>query len=34
VFVAGDHHRSFDSKYNEFGLVKRENIKGRSFALW
>lgn len=34
VFVAGEHERSFDSRYEEFGLVKREAIKARSFALW
>jgi conjugal transfer pilin signal peptidase TrbI len=33
VFVVGDHSHSFDSRYQEFGLVKTEDIKGRCFGL-
>lgn len=32
VFVVGDHPRSFDSRYREFGLVKKAHIKGRCFG--
>ncbi len=32
VFVAGDHPRSFDSRYEEFGLVPIAKIWGR--AIW
>lgn len=34
VFVAGDHPKSFDSRYEEFGLVRIENIKGRALWWW
>lgn len=34
VFVKADHPDSFDSRYEEFGLVKVEEIWGRSFPLW
>lgn len=34
VFVSADHPRSFDSRYEEFGLVKKENIKGPCFGLF
>lgn len=34
VFVMGDHPRSFDSRYQEFGLVSIKHIVGRSFKLW
>lgn len=34
VFVTGDDPKSFDSRYEEFGLVKVEHILGRSFPLW
>lgn len=34
VFVAGDPPRSFDSRYEEFGLVHMENIKGRALWWW
>lgn len=34
VFVVGDHPRSFDSRYEEFGLVKMENIQGKSLWFW
>ncbi|OJW55212.1 MAG: hypothetical protein BGO67_00455 [Alphaproteobacteria bacterium 41-28] len=33
VFVSADHPRSFDSRYEEFGLVKEECITGRCFCL-
>lgn len=33
VFVVGDHSRSFDSRYQEFGLVKNTHIKGRCFGI-
>lgn len=33
-FLKADHTRSFDSRYEEFGLVKEEHIKGRAFGLW
>lgn len=34
VFVAGDHPRSFDSRYLEFGLVHQSHIMGRTVSLW
>lgn len=34
VFVAGDHPKSFDSRYEEFGLVPIEKIKGRAVWWW
>lgn len=34
VFVAGDHPRSFDSRYEEFGLVHMGNIIGRALWWW
>ncbi len=34
VFVAGDHPRSFDSRYEEFGLIRMENIRGRAIAVF
>ncbi len=34
VFVAGDHPKSFDSRYDEFGLVNIENIRGRAIWWW
>lgn len=34
VFVAGDHPRSFDSRYGEFGLVKAEHIQGKALWSW
>lgn len=33
IFVAGDHRDSFDSRYEEFGLVKEENLYGRCFGV-
>jgi conjugal transfer pilin signal peptidase TrbI len=34
VFVAGDHPRSFDSRYGEFGLVDGGCVQGRCFGLF
>lgn len=34
VFVSADHPRSFDSRYEEFGLVKQEHIAGKCFGLF
>ena len=34
VFVAGDCPRSFDSRYEEFGLVLIKNVKGRGIWFW
>lgn len=34
VFVIGDNPRSFDSRYEEFGLVPREKIFGRGIFTW
>lgn len=34
LFVVGDHPRSFDSRYEEFGLVKEENIWGKAVISW
>jgi signal peptidase I len=34
VFVAGSHNGSLDSRYKEFGLVKRQHILGKVYALW
>lgn len=34
VFVAGDHPRSFDSRYEEFGLVPIDKIWGRALFSW
>lgn len=33
VFVKGDHPRSFDSRYEEFGLVAVRSFLGRTFAV-
>ncbi len=33
-FVIGDHLRSFDSRYEEFGLVKKEKIWGKGLITW
>ncbi len=32
VFVNADHKHSYDSRYEEFGLVEVESIKGRAFG--
>jgi len=32
VFVNADHKNSYDSRYEEFGLVSEETIKGRAFS--
>ena len=34
VFVAGDHLDSFDSRYNEFGLVPLSTVRGRVWPLF
>ena len=34
VFVAGDHPRSFDSRYKEFGLVPIEKVWGKAVWQW
>jgi len=34
VYVLADHPDSFDSRYEEFGLVSAEHIVGRAFPLW
>lgn len=34
VFVAGDHPQSFDSRYEEFGLVPIEKIWGKAVLWW
>lgn len=34
VFVAGDHPQSFDSRYEEFGLVPIERITGKALITW
>jgi conjugal transfer pilin signal peptidase TrbI len=33
VFVSGNHERSFDSRYEELGLVPEKNLQGRLIAL-
>lgn len=34
LFVIGDHLRSFDSRYEEFGLVKKEKVWGKGLITW
>ena len=34
VFVASPHERSFDSRYEEMGLLKIEDLKGRAIPLF
>ena len=34
VFVAGDHPNSFDSRYEEFGLVPIEKVWGKAILWW
>jgi len=34
VFVAGDHERSFDSRYAELGLLPVQSLQGRVTGLW
>lgn len=34
IFVSADSKDSFDSRYEEFGLVQQEHIIGRAFPLW
>jgi conjugal transfer pilin signal peptidase TrbI len=33
VFVRGDHERSFDSRYEELGLIHEKDLQGRLIAL-
>jgi conjugative transfer signal peptidase TraF len=33
-FVVGVHERSLDSRYQEFGLVKKENIFGKAYPIY
>lgn len=34
LFVTGDHLRSFDSRYEEFGLVPMKKIYGKALLKW
>lgn len=34
LFVTGDHLRSFDSRYEEFGLVPMKKIYGKAILKW
>jgi len=34
LFVVGDHPRSFDSRYEEFGLVPVEKVWGKAVLSW
>lgn len=34
LFVAGDHPRSIDSRYEEFGLVAQEKVWGKAVLAW
>lgn len=34
LFVGTDHPDSFDSRYEEFGLVSLDHVVGRAFPLW
>lgn len=34
VYVKADHPDSFDSRYQEFGLVQKDHVFGRAFPLW
>lgn len=34
LFVAGDNPQSFDSRYEEFGLVHKEKIWGKAVITW
>lgn len=34
IFVAGDHDRSFDSRYQEFGLVPLDKVWGKAVLTW
>lgn len=33
-FVMGDHPRSFDSRYEEFGLISKDKIWGKGVLTW
>ncbi len=34
IFIVGDHPRSFDSRYAEFGLVSMDKIYGKALLKW
>ena len=34
IFVAGDNPQSFDSRYEEFGLVHKEKVWGKAIMQW
>ncbi len=34
VFLKGDHERSFDSRYEEFGLIPINDLQGRVIGVW
>lgn len=34
VFLKGDHERSFDSRYEEFGLIPLNDLQGRLIGVW
>lgn len=34
LFVAGDNPKSFDSRYEEFGLVQKEKVWGKGVFTW
>lgn len=34
LFVAGDNPQSFDSRYEEFGLVPQEKVYGKAILTW
>ena len=34
VFLKGDHERSFDSRYEEFGLIPVNDLQGRVIGVW
>lgn len=33
-FVVADHQDSFDSRYQEFGLVREDYIEGKAYPVW
>ena len=33
-FVVADHKDSFDSRYQEFGLVRENYIEGKVYPVW
>ncbi|MDR3155770.1 MAG: signal peptidase I [Holosporaceae bacterium] len=34
VFVVGTHPGSLDSRYKKFGLIKREQLRGKAIGFW